>query len=140
MTTIINCTPHAINVKASYHKAALTFEPSGKVARVSVGFEKIDPCPFGGGQCETCDYECHSNSIMAPSEMGGQAIPEYRQVFGEVIDLPEPQPGTVYIVSAMVLSALAGSRSDVVAPATGHPECIRNDKGHILSVPGFVRG
>ena len=140
MTTIINLTPHAINVKAAHHKAALTFPASGEVARVSVKFEEIDPCPFGGGLCDYCNTECHSNAIMAPSDMGGQSIPEYRQVFGAVEGLPEPQPGTLYIVSAMVLSALAGSRSDVVAPATGHPACVRNDKGHILSVPGFVRG
>ena len=61
------------------------------------------------------------------------------QVFGEVSDLPAPQEGVRIIVSAMVLSALQGSRSDVVAPATGHPQCVRNDKGHILSVPCFVQ-
>ena len=61
------------------------------------------------------------------------------QTFGEVQDLPEPEKGTYYIVSAMVLSALAGKRRDVVAPATGHPLCIRNDKGHIVSVPCFVQ-
>jgi hypothetical protein len=62
-----------------------------------------------------------------------------RQVFGEVQNLPEPQPGVRYVVSAMVLSALAGSRDDVVAPATGHPDCQRNEQGHVMSVPGFVQ-
>ena len=38
----------------------------------------------------------------------------------------------------MVLSALAGSREDVAAPATGHPDTIRQD-GKIISVPGFVK-
>ena len=42
----------------------------------------------------------------------------------------------MYIVSALVLSALAGNREDVVAPATGHPETIRQD-GKIVSVPGL---
>jgi hypothetical protein len=37
-----------------------------------------------------------------------------------------------------VLSA-CDDRDDVVAPATGHPDTMRNDKGHIISVPGFVR-
>ena len=59
------------------------------------------------------------------------------QVFGEVQDLPEEAADTVYIVSAMVLSAT--SRQDVIAPATGHPGTVRNEKGHIVSVPGFVR-
>lgn len=61
------------------------------------------------------------------------------QEFGEVRDLPAPQPDTRVIVSAMILSALQGSRPDVVAPATGHPLCVRNEKGHIVSVPCFVR-
>ena len=62
-----------------------------------------------------------------------------QQVFGEGLRLPAAQAGVRYIVSGMVLAALKGSRSDVVAPATGHPQCVRNDKGHILSVPCFVQ-
>lgn len=61
-----------------------------------------------------------------------------QQQFGEVQDLPAPAEGVRYIVSGMVLSALQGARGDVVAPATGHRDCVRNDKGHIVSVPGFV--
>ena len=58
-------------------------------------------------------------------------------VFGEVQNLPEPAENTLYIVSALVLSA--SKRADLVAPATGHPEAVRNEKGQIISVPGFVR-
>jgi hypothetical protein len=57
--------------------------------------------------------------------------------FGEVTGLPESSEGTMYIVSALVASAT--KRHDVVAPATGHPEAKRNEKGQIQSVPGFVR-
>ena len=56
--------------------------------------------------------------------------------YGEVTGLPEPEPGVKLIVSAMVLSA--SDRDDLVAPATGHPACIRKD-GFIVSVPCFVR-
>ena len=59
------------------------------------------------------------------------------QVYGDVIGLPDQIDGTVYIVSAMVLAA--SDRADLVAPATGHPSCVRNDKGHIVSVPCFVK-
>ena len=59
------------------------------------------------------------------------------QVFGAVDGLPDQQEDTRYIVSAMILSAT--NRSDVVAPATGHPMTIRNEKGHIVSVPGFIQ-
>ncbi|MBF1490681.1 MAG: hypothetical protein HXN77_09310 [Prevotella pallens] len=62
------------------------------------------------------------------------------QEFGEVTGLPEPADNTLYIVSALVLTAAkAQGRTDVVAPATGHPECVRDEKGFIKSVPGFVR-
>lgn len=60
----------------------------------------------------------------------------YSQAFGEIEGLPDPQDGVSLIVSAMVLAA--SQRADLVAPATGHPETSRNEKGHIISVPGFV--
>lgn len=83
------------------------FEPSGTVARVT-----SEHTPFNeDGVCSV--------------------------KFGEIINLPEPQPETLYIVSGMVASAT--NRSDVVSPATGHPETKRNEKGQIASVPGFVR-
>lgn len=58
-----------------------------------------------------------------------------KQEFGEVEGIPAPAENTIYIVSALVLAAT--DRKDVVAPATGHPDCIRKD-GFIVSVPGFV--
>lgn len=59
--------------------------------------------------------------------------------FGNVQGLPAPSDGVLYIVSALVLSAAkAVGRTDCVAPATGHPDCVRNN-GFIVSVPGFVR-
>ena len=60
-------------------------------------------------------------------------------VYGDIIGLPEPIADTLYIVSALVLSAAkVAGRTDCVAPATGHPDCVRED-GFIVSVPGFVR-
>ena len=86
------------------------FEPSGTIARVSQSISEFD-----------------ENSIAVQS-------------FGEVTNLPEPKAGTVYIVSAMVLGrAQIAGRTDVVAPATGHKNCVRDDKGYIISVPGFIR-
>jgi len=57
--------------------------------------------------------------------------------YGEVEGLPAPENGVILIVSAMVLAA--SNRDDLVAPATGHPDTIRNEKGQIISVPGFVQ-
>lgn len=60
----------------------------------------------------------------------------FKVAYGEVTGLPEAQKDTMYIVSSMVANAT--SRRDVIVPATGHLDCIRNDKGQIVSVPGFI--
>ena len=85
--------------------------PSGVVARVSASYV----------ECGTIEN-----------------IPVYRQEYGSVVDLPDPEDGVVLVVSAIVAAALKGSRPDVVALATGHPEVRRNEQGQIQSVPGFV--
>lgn len=58
------------------------------------------------------------------------------QTFGEVTNLPDPQEGVRLIVSGLVFAAT--DRLDVFAPATGHPDVVRNDAGHIVSVPAFI--
>ena len=51
-------------------------------------------------------------------------------------NLPAPVEGVFLIVSTMVLG-LRPDRADLIAPNTGTAK--RNEKGHIISVPGFVR-
>lgn len=60
----------------------------------------------------------------------------FKVAYGEVYGLPDEQANTLYIVSSIVANATC--RNDVIVPATGHPECIRNEKGQIVSVPGFI--
>lgn len=87
-----------------------TFPPSGKVARVSV--QQLDAGTIDG-------------------------IPVKTQTFGDIVDLPDPTDDTIYIVSAIVLSAAkAAGRTDVIAPNTA--QAVRDEKGNIVSVPGFV--
>ena len=86
-----------------------SYEASGTIARVSSKME-------------------HTSNI--------NGIPIFSQTFGDIEGLPEPSQDTIYIVSAIVKSAT--DRNDVVAPATSHQEVIRNEKGHIVSVPGFI--
>lgn len=61
---------------------------------------------------------------------------------GDLTGLPDPQEGVKYIVSMPVLTAAKAKgldRDDLVAPATNHPDCKRdNEKGWILSVPCFI--
>lgn len=72
-----------------------------------------------------------SNSFTEFDENGVCSV-----VYGDVENVPKPKEGVLYIVSAMVLAA--SDRSDLVAPATGHPACVR-ENGRIVSVPGFVK-
>ena len=61
------------------------------------------------------------------------------KVYGDIVGLPDPVANTRYIVSGLILDAVKGmGRFDVVAPATDHQDTVRNDKGHIVSVPCFV--
>ena len=88
------------------------YHPSGKVARVENKFS---------------NFCCGISKVF----------------YGEIENLPEPEDGTYYIVSAMVLAANNSKpkcrrRGDLVSPATGHPDCVR-ENGFIVSVPGFVR-
>lgn len=127
----INCTPHPIKLNNGK-----VFQPSGVVTRVSSDFIESD----GGYFCQYCGHE--SNGYCEHCECDVPIVEveiEFEQVFGDVQDLPEPKQDTKYIVSALVLSALHGTRLDVVAPATGHKDTKRNESGQIISVPGFVK-
>lgn len=59
-----------------------------------------------------------------------------RREFGQVQNLPEQQPGSIYIVSAMVKDRIL-DRPDVFAPDTG-PTAIRKD-GQVWGVLGLVK-
>ena len=53
-------------------------------------------------------------------------------------NMPDEQPFTYYIVSALVLTeAKRLGRTDCIAPNTNLAK--RNSKGHIVSVPNFIR-
>lgn len=111
MKNFINFTPHVIKLNDG------TIYPSQGIAKVSkcAGVSRTSAL-----FTEFVDGVCH-------------------QRFGDVVGLPEPKEGICYIVSKIVLAAAkASGRTDVVAPATGHPAAIRNEAGQIVSVPGFV--
>jgi len=111
MLTIINLTPHIVKLNSGKE-----FPPSGMVTRVSAQFSRL-----------------------TPQELLNEGIYIYSVEYGEIEGLPEPEEGKLFIVSAMVLEAGRKiGRNDLVAPATGHPEAIRNEQGQIVSVPGFV--
>jgi hypothetical protein len=99
---LINLTPHEVHDL----NTGTVIPPSGTVARV--------------GKCTTRVE--HINNI-----------PVYRTTFeGEVENLPEPKPDTVYIVSALYLNAIPAERTDVVCPGN-----VKKVNGKIIGCYGF---
>lgn len=103
-TEIVNYTPHEIAVITKWSKTRI---PSAGIARVS-----------------------QKNTIV--DEIEGFDI--FQAEYGAVEGLPEPQNNTLYIVSAIVKSALP-SRDDLLVPT----EFIRDEAGKILGCRGFLR-
>jgi hypothetical protein len=106
---IINLTPHSIVLDVD--GVQTTFPTSGIVARVS-------QVTVGTGM------------FIAGAEIS-------TSTFGAV-EMPATIDGTMFIVSAMVLTALGNSRLDVIAPKTD-ATAIRNEAGHIVAVKGWLQ-
>ena len=87
----------------------IVYPPSGIVTRVNATF------------------------VMVPSP-----LPLVRTIFGDITGLPEPMDHTYFIVSGMVLSALNGSRPDVIAPDTSPASAVRDPQGRMIGVKRFT--
>jgi len=110
MVEIINCTPHAIVVN-NVKDGSTTFEPSGITPRINMEVIELPSV-----------NELFTLKSNTPTGIN---------------DLPAEKLDTLYIVSAMVLEAGKKlGRKDLIAPNTN--EATRNEKGHIVSVPGFI--
>jgi len=102
---IVNLTPHALKLMpAGPTGPVVTVSPSGQVARCATSRVQVDAV--------TAD---------------GIVIPVNRTQFGEVTGLPDPQPGTIYIVSALVAQAVP-EREDVFVV----DDTVRDDQGRII--------
>lgn len=109
---IVNLTPHDIVLKTD--AGEMTFPPSGIVARVSVTATEAPP-------------------VRTSSQI---AIPCIRQECGEVTGLPPERVATFFLVSRKVYEA-EWLRNDLLAPDT--EDCVRDEKGQVLSVRRFIR-
>lgn len=112
---LVNLTPHVI-VLRPVEGEDVSIPPSGSVARVSSTPGAVQMVP----------------GIPVPV-----ASPT---TFGEIVGLPSSEEGTVFIVSGMVLAALAGKgRSDVFGPGTGPNDgAIRNAAGQVEAVTRLI--
>jgi hypothetical protein len=87
MTTLINLTPHVLNIVAA-DGSIIDIQPSGNIARVA------------------------STSAVVATING---INVTQQTWGDVIGLPAAQDGVILIVSRMVKDRVA-DRADVMVP------------------------
>jgi hypothetical protein len=86
--TIVNCTPHAVNIVSPTGETIATFPRGEIIPRLT-------------------------QTTVTVGEMGGIPITETQ--FGETVGLPAPVEGTYLIVSRIVLSANM-NRQDLLVP------------------------
>lgn len=104
VVTIVNCTPHPVSV-LNQQTGEMVIIPKGDIIpRVSSSTELIDTVETSFG-----------------------LIRITRNTFGQVENLPDPQPNTLFIVSAMVMNACP-NRNDLVCPN----ESVRDSEGRII--------
>lgn len=106
---VINMTPHAVNLLSPDGAELMTFQPSGSLIRLT------------------------TNTVAAGEvEVDGVTIPLTTTAFGNPEGLPAFQEGTMYIVSALIKSALP-DRTDLVVPN----EAVRDEQGRIVGCRSF---
>ena len=89
MTYLVNLTPHDVDICDSYGRIIKTYRSSGKIARICNNYEDV-------------------------GNING--VPLLGRKNDEIIDLPAPKEGFMYIVSNVVLENCK-DRTDLVAPA-----------------------
>lgn len=102
---LVNLTPHAINIVLP-SSTILTIAPSGTIARVATRVTETDPI---------------------------NDIPIVITHFNDVVGIPEKEPGTMYIVSRMVVE-VAG-RVDLLCPG----ELVRDEEGRVIGCKNLSR-
>lgn len=108
---LVNLTPHTVNLIHRDQVApdeTFNVPPSGTVARVAMQSRCIDTLILG-------EYGEAAVRLMVVSP-------------GPVEGLPAPEPGVLYIVSRVVLSA-SPDRDDLVVP----DELQRDEKGRVIA-------
>jgi hypothetical protein len=101
---IINLTPHNVNVITG-NGVMITYPKSNTVARVS-----------------------QTNTLININN----GISFFKTVYGDVENLPNSSPDTLYIVSALVKAQ--ANRSDLISPA----DLVRDADGNIIGCKGFI--
>lgn len=75
------------------------------------------------------------STVAVPMYVRGCPVPVVRQRFGEVFGLPDPEDGTIYVVSMPVAQAIGNDRDDIFVPG----EQIRDESGRIVGCKSLAR-
>ena len=111
MTTFVNLTPHTLTVSATDGQV-ISIAPSGTIARCSQSVSVVDTVTVDG-------HEIQVTSV----------------ILGDVTDLPDPEEGTVFIVSRLVADKMKDSRKDLLIPGP----LLRDKEGKVIGCDGFTR-
>ena len=74
-------------------------------------------------------------TVAVPMYVRGCPVPVVRQRFGDVSGLPDPEDGTIYVVSMPVAQAIGIDRDDIFVPG----EQIRDESGRIVGCKSLAR-
>jgi len=107
---LINLTPHEIRLWVQQPEGLLLIPPARQAARVAVRRESVGHI-----------------------DAAGMSIPLARTIYGEIEGLPDPKPGTLYIVSSLVAAA-ARERDDLLIP----DELVRDEQGRVIGARGLA--
>lgn len=113
MTTYVNLTPHALNVRA-LDGSTITIAPDERGA-ARVVYDRLPP-----EQAGIAGHEVQINVAGSPRE---------------IIGLPDPEPGVVYIVAKAVADAAPAARGDLMSPG----RLIRDGDGNVVGCDGLTR-
>lgn len=114
MTTIYrNLTPHALSVKA-LDGATVVIPPDSRGA-ARVVYDRFPP--------EQATLNGHEIAISVAGSPR------------EIIGLPEPEPGVVYIVAMAVAASAPAHRGDLMSPG----KLIRDEDGTVIGCDGLTR-
>lgn len=129
---LVNLTPHAVMLYTAESCITLPGGRGNKLVDSSTTPVMVI-APSGVVARATQYEECRD-----PLTAYGLRIPICRMVYGAPVDLPEPEEGVGYIVSAITANAAkaAGRPTDDLFITAG---MIRDEQGNIIGCTGFAK-
>lgn len=129
MANFVNLNPHPMRLRVNAANTAAEPDPADILVEARKGPD---------GKSAPARVSTTPGGALAP--IGG--MPTFdRTHYGAVEGLPEPQPGTIYLVSALIAGRpeVAG-RDDVFVPGTGPKDgTVRDANGQVYAVTRIVK-